>query len=263
MEIDKNYTAHPKYKKIKGLPFTVEEVPEKFSKEEVPPWAKESFFSQFDDEKITMTRTSDKDGYNYLSKLCWYGSAAMFFLMFFIPAINDRDPSLAAVIAGTLTPAFLAVFLRFKVRKYPEDLYITFYRHSGLIALPNDGKGSGSFIIRFEDLKSVITSITTPNFHSGPQLRFFREYTTGFNLFKHFEWIIMSWSNNPMEYWSFYVWYMDKNRPLPPGSAFDPYRKKDYERRKAEGFPAPLYESKIPTPEYVPGSDSSIVDNLN
>ena len=52
---------------------------------------------------------------------------------------------------------------------------------------------------------------------------------------------------------SFYVWYMDKNRPLPPGSAFDPYRQKDFERRKAEGFPPPLYYScGIPTPEATP-----------
>lgn len=39
---------------------------------------------------------------------------------------------------------------------------------------------------------------------------------------------------------SFFVWYMDRNRPLPPGKDLDPYRMKDYERRKAEGFP-PLY----------------------
>ncbi|REH46496.1 hypothetical protein C7448_10756 [Tenacibaculum gallaicum] len=52
---------------------------------------------------------------------------------------------------------------------------------------------------------------------------------------------------------SFYVWYMDKNRPLPPGDAFDPYRQKDFERRKAEGFPPPLYYScGIPTPEATP-----------
>ncbi len=49
--------------------------------------------------------------------------------------------------------------------------------------------------------------------------------------------------------WSFTVWYMDKNRPLPPGTAFDPYRQKDFDRRKAEGFPKPLYSSDIPTPE--------------
>ena len=54
---------------------------------------------------------------------------------------------------------------------------------------------------------------------------------------------------DPEEWWSYFVWYMDKNRPLPPGKAFDPYREKDFERRKAEGFPKPLFESNIPTPE--------------
>jgi hypothetical protein len=54
---------------------------------------------------------------------------------------------------------------------------------------------------------------------------------------------------DPEEWWSYFVWYMDKNRPLPPGKAFDPYRQKDFERRKAEGFPKPLFESNIPTPE--------------
>lgn len=48
---------------------------------------------------------------------------------------------------------------------------------------------------------------------------------------------------------SFYVWYMDKNRPLPPGTAFDPYRKKDFDRRRSEGFKSPLYKSGINTPE--------------
>ena len=42
---------------------------------------------------------------------------------------------------------------------------------------------------------------------------------------------------------------MDKNRPLPPDTAFDPYREADFQRRKAEGFPKPLYKSYIPTPE--------------
>ncbi len=57
------------------------------------------------------------------------------------------------------------------------------------------------------------------------------------------------YGSEPYKDWSFYVWYMDKNRPLPPGTAFDPYRDKDFERRKAEGFPRPLYPSNIPTPE--------------
>ena len=54
----------------------------------------------------------------------------------------------------------------------------------------------------------------------------------------------------PKSSWSFIVWYMDKNRSLPPGKVFDPYRKRDYERRKAEGFPEPLYESWISIFEY-------------
>ncbi|MFC5047195.1 hypothetical protein ACFSTE_12075 [Aquimarina hainanensis] len=55
-----------------------------------------------------------------------------------------------------------------------------------------------------------------------------------------------------LDFLSFYVWYMDKNRPLPPGDAFDPYRQRDYERRKAAGFPKPLYSSEISTPEATP-----------
>lgn len=50
--------------------------------------------------------------------------------------------------------------------------------------------------------------------------------------------------------WSFFVWYMDKNRPLPPSEALDPYRQRDYERRKKEGFPPPLFPSNISTPEH-------------
>lgn len=52
--------------------------------------------------------------------------------------------------------------------------------------------------------------------------------------------------------WSFMVWYMDKNRPLPPGNAFDPFRENDFLRRKNEGFPPPLYNSRFPTPEATP-----------
>ena len=55
--------------------------------------------------------------------------------------------------------------------------------------------------------------------------------------------------STPLQSWSFMVWYMDKNRPLPPGKVFDSYRQKDYERRKKEGFPKPLYQSWIATPE--------------
>lgn len=53
--------------------------------------------------------------------------------------------------------------------------------------------------------------------------------------------------SNQIHAWSFLVWYMDRNRPLPPGQVFDQYRKEDYTRRKKQGFPKPLYKSKIVT----------------
>ena len=55
---------------------------------------------------------------------------------------------------------------------------------------------------------------------------------------------------------SLLLWYMDRNRPLPPGTAFDPYRQKDFERRKAEGVPEPLFPSRIPTPEATPAQQA-------
>ncbi|MFT7899372.1 hypothetical protein VBY74_05240 [Tenacibaculum ascidiaceicola] len=58
--------------------------------------------------------------------------------------------------------------------------------------------------------------------------------------------------NNPERFWSFMVWYMDKNRPLPLGEVFDPYRQADFDRRLKEGFPKPLYPSFVPTDEHTP-----------
>ena len=158
--------------------------------------------------------------------------------------------------------ASYGLYLRIRAKRFPQNIFLTLYRLQGLIELPRNDESLESFVIRFDDLKAIKRSITTTNYHSGPMIMFIRDASTRL-IPKAMNWIGMSWSNNPMEYWSFYVWYMDKNRPLPPGSAFDPYRKKDYERRKAEGFPPPFYKSLIPTPEYVPGSEGSIVDNLN
>ncbi|MCR1023346.1 hypothetical protein NQT66_00905 [Cellulophaga baltica] len=59
-------------------------------------------------------------------------------------------------------------------------------------------------------------------------------------------------SNECLEYWSFMVWYMDKNRPLPLGTAFNEYRLQDFERRKAEGFSKPLFPGTFHTPERTP-----------
>jgi hypothetical protein len=65
---------------------------------------------------------------------------------------------------------------------------------------------------------------------------------------------VITW-DKPERYLSYFAQYMDKNRPLPPGTALDPYRERDYERRKAEGFPEPLYGARITTPDIGPQPD--------
>lgn len=40
---------------------------------------------------------------------------------------------------------------------------------------------------------------------------------------------------------SFILWYMDKNRPLPPGDLFSPYRNEDAKRLRDLGHPPPLH----------------------
>ena len=58
-------------------------------------------------------------------------------------------------------------------------------------------------------------------------------------------------SYNMRKEFSFLLWYMDKNRPLPPSKRLDKYRENDYKRRKAEGFPKPLRNAKIRIPKEV------------
>ena len=98
---------------------------------------------------------------------------------------------------------------------------------------------------KFKELKVVIAVTGNIDGYSD------REYLKFVNTFKprKLDLLYTFYGREPYKDWSFYVWYMDKNRPLPPGTAFDPYREQDYERRKTLGFLRPLYYSNIPTPE--------------
>ena len=84
-----------------------------------------------------------------------------------------------------------------------------------------------------------------------------REYLKFVNTFKPRKLdVVYTLYGDPKKEWSFYVWYMDKNRPLPPGTAFDAYRDQDFKRRKKQGFPKPLYYSRIETPEATPAQQA-------
>ena len=135
-----------------------------------------------------------------------------------------------------------------KFKRAPENKYVTFNRKEMLLTMPRYDENE-YFTIPFQHLKATRRRIAMTKFNaSGIQLQFFNE-TKPQKLGRH-EFIVMeSAPFEPWARWSLYVWYMDKNRPLPPGEVFDEFRTEDFERRKAEGFPPPLFKSCIPTPE--------------
>ncbi len=98
---------------------------------------------------------------------------------------------------------------------------------------------------KFKDLHAVIAVTgNIDGYVDSEYLKFVNTFSP-----RKFTLLYTFYGREPYKDWSFYVWYMDKNRPLPPGTAFDPYREQDFERRKKLGFPKPLYPSNIDTPE--------------
>lgn len=71
-----------------------------------------------------------------------------------------------------------------------------------------------------------------------------------------FEYSVLAYGLFNQDTWSFYVHYMDRNRPLPAGDVFDAFREKDYLRRKAVGFSKPLFDAST----YICDADYGQVD---
>ncbi len=140
---------------------------------------------------------------------------------------------------------FLCISLIYLIMHYMAPVKeIVLDRLHGKITYPRLFGNKEHRTIQFDSLHVYATMTTSGDFAAtGKKIRIKdRKYDYTWDLE----------SSKPDEYWSFMVWYMDKNRPLPPGSAFDEYRENDFERRKAEGFPKPLYPSLIETPEATP-----------
>ena len=116
-----------------------------------------------------------------------------------------------------------------------KEKIVVLDRSKGLFAYPDYGINK-RIVTRFEDLVLFIVNVgkTAAPYLKAPQTKFTNFTLTAIDV---------------LDDLSFFVWYMDKNRPLPPGDAFDEYRELDFQRRKAEGFPSPLYPSFVPTPE--------------
>ncbi len=156
--------------------------------------------------------------------------------------------------------------------KFPEDILSAFYIISSIIFL----SGFSFFAIYYFTMpeKECIFNredgvITFPGFMWRPNITmpikkviFSRSAPSAQGIGSHqleivrpdksYSLFLCSMGSTCYEDLSFFLWYMDKNRPLPPGTAFDPYRQQDFERRKEAGFPLPLFPAAFDTPEATP-----------
>ena len=127
------------------------------------------------------------------------------------------------------------------------DKKIIFDRLNGTVTYPVKGHNADFVRLPFEKLKAYSYSYADEYDHG---VRLIIKNPVDKRGSATVSWILDN--DKAFELWSYYVWYMDKNRPLPPGEMLDTYREKDFGRRKKEGFPKPIYVSLIPTPEATP-----------
>lgn len=102
-------------------------------------------------------------------------------------------------------------------------------------AYTRDGKLSGVI-----NLPILIMRSPKTHFYSFRTTIYFDKINASFQdlfLYKHYDVL------------SLLVWYMDRNRPLPPGVVFDEFRMEDFEHRKEQKFPKPLFNADFETPE--------------
>ncbi len=132
----------------------------------------------------------------------------------------------------------------------PEQTFVTFDRLNSLLTMPTSDEQS-YFTIPFSHLIAGEAVTGTKHTYGGKFLAFINDTKpVMFRPWRPDDYISLNYAaTTPKEIWSYYVWYMDKNRPLPECEAFDEFREKDFERRKLAGFPPPLFKSRVPTPE--------------
>jgi hypothetical protein len=252
LEIDYNYQKGKKFIKGKFLPHIIYGEPFFKQKEEI--LSQKNFYYIFNNKSIKHFKATNKEIYK-MNMYIYFGISTFFGI--FLPivfSINNRkvlDLWVFLILLSISVSFFIFFFLYLQKYKItPEKAHIYFDRIKGLITMPKIGDCE-YFTIPFDHLKATRMAYGTQHSYSGQQLYFYRDVKTRTLFNAHSDDSIMMSlpPKEPKIVWSFYVWYMDKNRPLPPGTAFDDFREEDFNRRKADGFPPPLYKSLINTPE--------------
>ena len=175
--------------------------------------------------------------------------------LFFVEDVNDNPWHLLLIFGCVLLPASIACMVSLDFFLYTSPFLVI-----ALLPLALHYFNPSKEIV-LDRLNGTITYpklffYKTPNTFLFSEVQFFKKLERGDEdhdssmilYLKHpksKKKIILSTANDLYEKMCFYIWYMDKNRPLPPGNAFNPYRKEDFDRRHKEGFLTPLYPSLI------------------
>ncbi len=223
MKFEYKTVRRRKQKSKEYLPHTIFKQPLVVNQSDVKP-SKTAVFDKANDKELIFD-------YEYLKRKYW-GSILFLVISIFFFVLTDDDPR-GRMYLCLPTLLISVILLIFSFVKKPQKIVL--YREKGIIVYPGFW-GLKLIQMRFEDIaadisisfKSMVLKLYHPN---------------GFTFYN------MADRDNLQETWALCVWYMDKNRPLPPGSAFDSFRQHDFEKRKKEGFPEPLYDAIIPTPE--------------
>lgn len=206
-------------------------------------------FDYIDDELLVLNRTPSGTARVWfvagLSAGLAYFLWALYSMLFSGGALIPRGREWADVLAAILVIGVLSAFvvitavILYYIAKhsYGAERTLTFHRLTGEVEVPRPlFKGWNGATVRFPFTDERIKS-----FYHGATV-FYLSYPRS-------RWVIwLTAGRGEAKQLSFFLWYMDRNRPLPPGKRLDPYRVKDFLRREAEGFPAPLRHATIKIP---------------
>ncbi len=219
---------------------TINEMPDKDAPDD---------FACIDDERLVLDRTPS------VTARVWYVAGLSVALAFFVWALCPMlfsggeiiprgrewvDVLAAILLTGTLSAfVLIAVGILYYIAKhvYGAKRIITFHRLTGEVEVPKPlFKGWNGATVRFPFTDERIKS-------------FYHGATVFYIAYPRCRWVIwLTAGRGEAKQLSFFLWYMDRNRPLPPGKRLDPYRVKDFLRRESEGFPAPLRHATIRIP---------------
>lgn len=213
-----------------------------YSISEMPDERAATLFKYMDDEILIMDDTPSKT-WSAICVMALLPLLALFiwFLCEVDYAITSNIVDLGITIICVLGAIAVVIILLYYIAfyLYRAKQVITFHRLTGMIEVPKPWfAGWNGATIAFPFTDSCITWVLGFGGAmlklSYPNSRISVNFLPG-NMRKEF---------------SFILWFMDRNRQLPPSKRLDPYRVKDFLRREAEGFPPPLRRTNIKIPSH-------------